>query len=120
MTMFNDIEWTKNGSCKECFRTLKMIGITQRDFRWNIGLFFVQEKWYGANDYMKVERNRRREGAQFRKQRTSSFPSNKCVGTRIPEKERWEVFDSSNAELSFRMINSAKQLIIYGAVAGLV
>ena len=54
--------------------------------------------------------------------RIFSFLRNKCVGSRILEKERWNIIDHfsgdvTNAELSCRTINSVNQLSVYGAVA---
>ena len=79
MSMFNDIDWTKNGNYNECFsnsekvRTWVVSSSRRRKMVWNAPL----QTWRTVEYYCRCH------GCQFQRQRTSNNASFQCVGSGI-------------------------------------
>ena len=101
MSMYNDIDWSKGEENfkKTVLPTPRKSEMTHTDSRRDIGLFSVQEmnkmeKNAHVQARRSLEPSRRDDDAQFQRKRSSRFPSNQSVGSRILEIERWTIIDS--------------------------
>ncbi len=77
MSMCNDIDWTKDWDISLLSVLVKKRYGTQR--------YKVEGKW-NDNAVVMV--------SNFRRKRTSCLQGFHCIGSRILEKERWEMYDS--------------------------
>ena len=124
MSMFNDIDWTMKGNYNECFSYNEV----HATLWWP--RFFSRRKEKNGTERKNYKPARtvefycRFHVFQFRRQRTSSLQSFRCIGSGILDKHKcWTMYDSLQSRilrtqsLLFRTITSANQLSIYGAIA---
>ena len=85
----------------ECISNFEMVkDFAKRYVRWYIALFSAQENKKNGMEraqvqtWRKVQYDCRCHDRQCQKQKTSSNPTHQCVGSGIPEKERWTMYDS--------------------------
>ena len=127
LSVFNDIDWTRKGSCNECFLNSEKVRYFEKDFSWDFGLFSVLVKkkvvWDAQPQTRRiVEFNCRCHGCQFPRQWTPILQRSQCIGSRTLEKRkggRCTIHFSakpSNAVLLFGTVDSANQRSMYGEI----
>ena len=105
MSMFNDIDWTKDGNYKECFRILSEM------VRDGLG---EEEKWYGTQNYKPEGQWNSTADVMVSSFEGSGHPVFRASGVTCTIHFSG---DHSNAGLLFRTIKSANQFNIHGTIA---
>ena len=128
VSMFNDIDWKKNGNSAECIWTSKHVSDYAKEFprgHWSFLGPGNEEKWYGTYAH-KPEGTRDQQGNQtidqFQQSGHPIFRGTSALDRGVLKRQSGRntvhfTADAGNIELMLRTIHSGNQLSIYGAVS---